>query len=141
MMVPEPAVQVRCGVTGSSRQGSKSPMLSLTSRIVEAAAGTRLGGSGTSITFIDGDTATPVSWTQLHDEAKAVAAGLQAQGIGAGDHVGILGPTTRELVTAIQATWLVGGCVVMLPLPMRMASLEVHVDATLAFRKFARTSH
>ena len=37
------------------------------------------------------------------------------------DRVAILGPTSRELVTAIEATWLCGACIVMLPLPMRMA--------------------
>lgn len=61
-----------------------------------------------------------------------MAAGLQARGIKPGDHVGILGPTTRSLVTAIQATWLSGACVVMLPLPMRMASIEAFITQTRA---------
>ena len=38
-----------------------------------------------------------------------MAAGLQALGVGPGDHVALLGPTTRALVTAIQAIWLAGG--------------------------------
>ena len=46
-----------------------------------------------------------------------MAAGLQARGVRPGDHVAILGPTTRPLVTAIQATWLTGATVVMLPAP------------------------
>ncbi len=44
-----------------------------------------------------------VPWAELHDEATASAATLQAQGVGPGDHVAILGPTSRALVTAIQA--------------------------------------
>ena len=43
-----------------------------------------------------------VPWAQLHDEARVVGAGLQARGIAPGDHVAILGPTSRALVTAIQ---------------------------------------
>jgi len=49
-----------------------------------------------------------------------------------GSHVALLGPTTRELVTAIQSTWLCGACVVMLPLPMRMGSLDGFVAQTRA---------
>ena len=56
-----------------------------------------------------------------------LAAGLQALGVGPGDHVALLGPTTRPLVTAIQAIWLAGGTVVVLPLPMRMGSIEEFV--------------
>jgi fatty-acyl-CoA synthase len=49
---------------------------------------------------------------------------------GPGDHVAILGPTTRGLVTLIQATWLAGATVVVLPLPMRLSSIEEFVDQT-----------
>jgi fatty-acyl-CoA synthase len=89
-----------------------------------------------SITFVTGAadsdayTTEPVAWAQLHDEARAVAAELQARGIGRGDHVALIGPTSRGLVTAIQATWLAGATVVMLPLPMRLASLEDFVEST-----------
>ena len=41
-----------------------------------------------------------------------------------------LGPTTRDLVTAIQAVWLAGGVLVMLPLPMRMGSLDQFIRQT-----------
>jgi fatty-acyl-CoA synthase len=44
--------------------------------------------------------------------------------------VALLGPTTRPLVTAIQATWLAGATVVVLPLPMRMNSLDDFVVQT-----------
>ena len=42
----------------------------------------------------------------------------------------LLGPTSRELVTAIQAVWLAGATVVVLPLPMRMSSIEEFVHQT-----------
>ncbi len=61
-----------------------------------------------------------------------MAAGLQVRGVAAGDHFAILGPTTRALVCAIEATWLAGATVVMLPLPMRMASLEGFIDRSMS---------
>ena len=59
-----------------------------------------------------------------------MAAALQARGVGPGVHVGVLGPTSRPLVTAIQAVYLAGGTVVALPLPMRLGSIEEFVEQT-----------
>ncbi len=81
-------------------------------------------------TFISKDARVHVRWAQLHDDARVIAAGLQARGINPGDHVAILGPTSRPLVTAIQACWLAGACAVVLPLPMRMGSIEEFVEQT-----------
>jgi fatty-acyl-CoA synthase len=61
-----------------------------------------------------------------------VAGALQARGVATGDHVALLGPTTRALVTAIQATWLAGAATVVLPLPMRLSSIEEFVTQTRA---------
>ena len=85
---------------------------------------------GLDVTFVSGDVHVTVAWAEVHADATAMAAGLQARGIRPGDHVAILGPTTRSLVTAIQAVWLAGGTVVVLPLPMRMGSIEEFVDQT-----------
>ncbi len=71
-----------------------------------------------------------VEWSRLHDDARGIAAALQARGVRPGVHVGILGPTTRALVTTIQATFLAGGTVVALPLPMRLGSIEEFVEQT-----------
>ena len=83
---------------------------------IEQAAGV----SG-SVTFVVGGDEQRVPWSQLHEEARGVAARLQAGGIGAGAHVSILAPTSRALVTMMQATWLVGGTLIVLPLPMKGA--------------------
>ena len=100
-------------------------MLSLISRIESVAE------SGTGrITFVDGDDHETLSWSELHREARAVAAALQARGIGPGDHVAPLGPTTRRLITTIQAIWLTGGALVTMPLPMRMGALDQFIDQT-----------
>ena len=60
---------------------------------------------------------------QKYYDARRYAAVLQSRGVGPGAHVAILGPTTRSLVTAIEAVWLAGATTVVLPLPMRLASL------------------
>ena len=82
------------------------------------------------ITFIAGDDATHVPYDQLHAEALSMAAALQARGVTVGSHVALLGPTTRELVTAIRAIWMAGATLVVLPLPMRLASIEAFVEQT-----------
>ena len=97
----------------------------LPARISEGAA--RIGGT---VTFVTNNATDPVSWAQLHEESKAVAAALQSRGIGPGSHVSLLAPTSRSLVTAIQAVWLAGATVVVLPLPMRLGSLEEFVAQT-----------
>lgn len=99
-------------------------MDTLTARFEKAAT---LGGE---VTFISGDDHLTVGWAQLHEDAKSVAAALQARGIEPGDHVALLGPTTRELVTTMQGIWLAGATMVCLPLPMRLASIEEFVNQT-----------
>ena len=69
-------------------------------------------------------------WGRLHEDAQATAAALQARGVAPGDHVGMLGATSRPLVTAIQAVWLTGATLVCLPLPLRLGSVEEFVAQT-----------
>jgi fatty-acyl-CoA synthase len=71
-----------------------------------------------------------VSWAQIHDEARVVGAALQARGLVPGDHVAILGPTSRSLITIVQGCWLAGCASMVLPLPMRMGSLDAFIDST-----------
>lgn len=85
---------------------------------------------GTSVASAEGP--TMVSYRQLHDEARQVAAALQARGIAPGDHVAVLGPTSRSLITIVQGCWLAGAASMVLPLPMRMASLDAFVEGTRA---------
>jgi fatty-acyl-CoA synthase len=87
-----------------------------------------------AVTFVGADPAAidRVPWAQLHEEARSMAVALQARGVAPGDHVALLGPTSRALVTAIQATWLAGATVVVLPLPMRLGSIEEFVQQTRA---------
>jgi fatty-acyl-CoA synthase len=104
-------------------------MSSLVTRLESAAEGT---GTVTFVGSAAGDAgpADRVEWARLHAEARGVAAALQARGVGPGVHVALLGPTSRALVTTIQAVHLAGGTVVALPLPMRLGSLEEFVEQT-----------
>lgn len=102
-------------------------VLSLIDRI-EAVAADPHG----DITFVNGDDHVTVPWPQLHAEARIAAAVLQANGVRPGDHVALLGPTTRKLITAIQATWLAGAALVTMPLPMRMGALDEFISQTRA---------
>lgn len=91
--------------------------------------------SGTGVRFVGSSVSGPdgpvwVSWRQLHDEARVVAAALQAQGLVPGDHVAVLGPTSRQLMTIVRGCWLAGIASMVLPLPMRMGSLEAFIEAT-----------
>ena len=99
-------------------------MRSLPERLTAAASAER------GITFVDADERTFVSHAELHDAALGIAAALQARGIGPGSHVALLGPTTRALVTTIRGIWMSGATLVVLPLPMRLASLDVFVEQT-----------
>jgi fatty-acyl-CoA synthase len=98
----------------------------LLDRIESAAAGTG------SITFVGAADPERVPWAALHEDALAVAGALQARGLEPGDHVALLATTSRQLVTTIQATWLAGAAVVVLPLPMRLGSVEEFIAQTRA---------
>lgn len=94
----------------------------------------RAAECGAAVTFV-GSAATNgererVPMARLHDDSRAMAAGLQARGVGPGAHVALLGPTTRRMVTAVEATWLAGATVVALPLPMRLGTIEEYVAQT-----------
>ncbi len=99
-------------------------MNTLTERFVSAAT---VGGE---VTFISGDDHLTVPWAEVHEDAKGIAAALQARGVEPGDRIALLGPTSRHLVTTMQGIWLAGATMVCLPLPMRLASIEEFVDQT-----------
>ncbi|HEY8545450.1 MAG TPA: AMP-binding protein [Acidimicrobiales bacterium] len=90
----------------------------------------RAARSGRRVTFVLGGEEEVTDWGAIHHEARGIAAALQARGIRPGDHVALLSPTTRPLVATIQATWLAGATLVVLPLPMRLGSIEEFVAQT-----------
>ncbi len=109
----------------------RSSYVGIVERIITAAdrpTGVRLVGP--SVAPASGESF--VSWREIHDEARVVGAALQARGLVPGDHVAILGPTSRQLITIIQGCWLAGLASMVLPLPMRMGSLDAFIDSTRA---------
>ncbi len=103
---------------------------SLLSRIRQVSEGSN------TITFVgsaagnDNKEPVTITWGELHRDAVRMAAILQDKGVKEGDHIALLGPTTRNLVTAIQAVWLAGGSVSMMPIPMRFSSIEEFANQT-----------
>jgi fatty-acyl-CoA synthase len=83
---------------------------------------------GSSVTVDDRPGCVP--WRAIHDDARAVGAALQARGLIPGDHVAVLGPTSRALMTIVRGCWMAGIASMVLPLPMRMGSLEEFVTST-----------
>jgi fatty-acyl-CoA synthase len=73
---------------------------------------------------VTGNDANRVAIGKLYDEARQFGVALQRRGVRVGSHVALLGPTTRTLYTAIEAVWLTGATLVVLPLPMRLGSIE-----------------
>ena len=71
-------------------------------------------------------------WTR--STTTPVGAALQAEGLVAGDHVAILGPTSRELMTIVRGCWMAGIASMVLPLPMRMGSLEAFIRGRARIR-------
>ena len=98
-----------------------------------ARSGTFLGSARSAGAAGAGDgPGETVEWARLFEDAQGYAAALQARGVGPGSHVALLGPTSRPLVTAIEATWLAGATLVGLPLPMRLGSIEEFAHQTRA---------
>lgn len=85
---------------------------------------------GSGVTFISPHGREFVTYRELLDDARSMAASLQARGAAPGTHVAMLGSTSRLLVTAIEACWLAGAAAMVLPLPMRMGSLDDFVHQT-----------
>ncbi len=101
-----------------------SPSLTLPARMTAAAE------RGGVVRFVSGDSIDAVSWAELLNDALRLAGTLARRGVGPGAHVALLGTTSRSLTTTIQATWLAGGTVMVLPLPMRLGSVEEFVTQT-----------
>jgi fatty-acyl-CoA synthase len=81
--------------------------------------------SGSNVVFVCDGEREPVGWREVHDDARAMASDLAAAGIGDGSRVALVAPTSRALATAIEATWLAGGAVVLPQLPFRPSEAAI----------------
>ena len=94
------------------------------STIPEALLATAARGEG-EYTFHLDEGAVTLSCEELAERAARGARRLAARGIGPGDPVGILGPNRPEWVVWAFATWLAGGVLVPVQLPLRVRDAEM----------------
>jgi acyl-CoA synthetase (AMP-forming)/AMP-acid ligase II len=88
------------------------PNLDLTSFVFEHA-----GGRADKPALIDGPSGRTVTYGQLADSIRALAAGLTARGFGKGDVLGVYMPNVPEYAIALHGVASVGGrCTTMNPL-------------------------
>ena len=88
---------------------------------------------GGEIAVVDEAGRSTSTWAELHERAIAVGGALQAAGVGPGDCVALVARTSLDLVLAIRAVWLAGGCSLVSPLPGPRATPEL-VRQSLARR-------
>jgi len=120
-----------CNCGGATTVARMASTLSTIERLeVAADSGTGVRFVGQSVVGESGPVV--VGWAEIHDDARVVGASLQARGLVPGDHVAILGPTSRDLMTIVRGCWLAGLTSMVLPLPMRMGSLDVFIESTRA---------
>lgn len=88
--------------------------------VVEAIAAAARPDTGT-LTVLRGGNEQGMAWERVYDRARRLATLLSGLGIGHGNRVGLLGDTSVHLVVAIQAVWLRGAAISMLPPAPRRA--------------------
>lgn len=86
--------------------------------VVDAIVANR-GGPGTLTAPDSGGATHRVGWAEVHARALRTATVLAGDGVGHGSRVGLLADTSVALVVALQAVWLTGAAVTVLPLPAR----------------------
>ncbi|MFG2441938.1 fatty acyl-AMP ligase [Nocardia fluminea] len=99
------------------------------SRFTDEMFGTALTSSKGLIT---GEPEAPLrqTWGEIHDQARRMAGGLAAAGIGHGDAVGVLAGLPVDIAPACQAIWMRGASITMLHQPTPRTDLAVWVRDT-----------
>jgi acyl carrier protein len=82
----------------------------------------------------------PITYRELWDGALLYAARLADQGVGPGQTVAIMLPTSKEYLFCFYGTLLAGGIPVPLYPPARLATIEDHMTRHVAVLKSAGTS-
>jgi fatty-acyl-CoA synthase len=91
----------------------------------------RGASSGRGVTFLQaGKDPQFWPWEKLYERAHRWARVLVSWGAGPGTRVAALSSTSPDLVTLIIASWLARTTIIVLPLPLRLGSLERFREAT-----------
>jgi acyl carrier protein len=93
-----------------------------------------------SVLLYEGENERRISYRELWSGALAYAARLAAQGVGPGQTVAIMLPTSREYLFCFYGTLLAGGVPVPLYPPARLATIEDHMTRHVAVLKSAGAS-
>jgi 1-acyl-sn-glycerol-3-phosphate acyltransferase len=75
----------------------------------------------------EGDAVVPISYWQLLEEARRVAAGLLEREVARGESVALMLPTSRDFFLAFMGVWLAGAVPVPIYPPFRASQLEDHL--------------
>lgn len=91
-------------------------------------------GLGSSLRLLPADEV--VGWDELlHDAGRYVTAlgPYTRNGFGRGSKIALIGASGREVVTAIEATWIAGAAIAVMPIPFRFSTVEEFAE-TIATR-------
>ena len=83
--------------------------------------------------------ANEISYSDLYRQARRVAAGLQALGVGKGDRVALMLPTSADYLCCFFGTLFTGAVPLPIYPPVRMAQLEDHLHRHAAILRNAET--
>ena len=84
--------------------------------------------------MVTGEPHEPVrhTWAQVHQQARRIAGGLAAAGVGPGDAVGVLAGAPVEIAPTAQGLWMRGASLTMLHQPTPRTDLLVWAEDTAA---------
>jgi fatty-acyl-CoA synthase len=82
--------------------------------------------------MVTGEPYTPVrhTWGEVHQQARKVAGGLAAAGVGHGDAVGVLAGAPVEIAPTAQGVWMRGASLTMLHQPTPRTDLLLWAEDT-----------
>ncbi|MTD58241.1 AMP-binding protein [Amycolatopsis pithecellobii] len=82
-----------------------------------------------------------LTYAQLRDSSRRMAAGLAAAGAVMGDAIGVLAPNSAAFLQGVLAAGRLGAAACPLPLPMGMRDLDGYLRRTQAIVDRARMTH
>lgn len=82
-----------------------------------------------------------LTYGELQDSSRRMAAGLAAAGAGDGDAIGVLAPNSAAFLQGVLAAGRIGAAACPLPLPMGMRDLDGYLRRTQAIVDRGRVRH